>query len=58
MEIYNSNYDKIDMILTPKHTGMVKFIKLKDKKLNFFKKIKSREFSLKNYFRKIRNLLI
>jgi len=58
MEIYNSNYDKVDMILTPKHTGMVKFIKLKDKKLNFFKKIKSREFSLKNYVRKIRNLLI
>lgn len=58
MEIYNSNFDKIEMILTPKHTGMVKFIKLKNQKLNSFKKIKNREMSFKNYIRKIRNLFI
>ena len=30
MEIYNSNLDKVELILTPKHTGMAKFIKIKN----------------------------
>jgi len=55
MEIYNSNLDKVELILTPKHTGMAKFIKLKNKKLNFFKTIKNREHGLKNSIRKLRN---
>ena len=58
MEIYNSNLDKMELILTPKHTGMAKFIKLKNKKLNYFKKIKNRKYSLKNYIRNLRNLFI
>jgi len=58
MEIYNSNLDKMELILTPKHTGMAKFIKLKNKKLHYFKKVKNREYSLKNYIRNLRNLFI
>ena len=58
MDIYNSNLDKIELILTPKHTGMAKFIKLKNKKLNLFKKVKNREYSLKNHIRSLRNFFI
>jgi predicted O-methyltransferase YrrM len=58
MDIYNSNLDKVELILSPKHTGMAKFIKLKNKKLNHFKKIINRQFSFKNYIRNLRNFFI
>jgi|MDTG01.2.fsa_nt_gb predicted O-methyltransferase YrrM len=57
LEIYNSNYKKLDLELTPKHTGMAKFTKKAEGKLNPFLKIKNREISFKNFIRYLRNIL-
>ena len=52
LEIYNSNQDKFDIFFTFISSGMCKIVKKQDY-LNKYKKFFLREFSTKNFIRKI-----
>jgi len=53
IEILRANKDNLNLSFSFVGSGMAKIIKLKNEKLNHPKKLKSRVFTLKNFFRKI-----
>ena len=53
LEIYNNNQTNFNIEFTFEGTGICKIKKLNDNKLNDPKKIKSRNFSIKNLVRKV-----
>lgn len=53
LEIFNSNMANINLEFNFAHSGVCKIRKKNDLTLNISKKIKSREFSLKNFVKKI-----
>lgn len=54
-EIYNANQDKINVSISLETSGICKIKKLSDKRLLPAKKILTREYSIKNFIRKIIN---
>lgn len=53
LEIFNSNMANINLEFNFAHSGVCKIIKKNDSELNKSAKIKSREFSIKNFIKKI-----
>ena len=53
IEIFNSNMQNINLELNFAHSGVCKIIKKNDQALNSPVKIKSREFSIKNFIKNI-----
>lgn len=53
IEIFNSNMENISLEFNFAHSGVCKIIKKNDLSLNIPKKIKSREFTIKNLIKKI-----
>ena len=55
LKILRNNSENIDLFFSFVGSGMAKIIKKNDNKLNNPKKIKSRQYSVKNFFRKLLN---